>query len=105
MITTASIPRLFLLSIVFGAMGLGEKLVAQGNVSRVADREVARRQAALPQGTEALARGQAAMTQQNFTVAHEEFKAAVSYLPDAVVGGKAHDEAVAGFCASGVRLA
>ncbi len=30
---------------------------------------------------------------------------AVTYLPDAVVSGKAHDEAVAGFCESGIKLA
>ena len=38
-------------------------------------------------------------------MAHEEFRVAVSLLPDAVVGGKAHDEAVSGFCASGIKLA
>ena len=75
------------------------------NINRVADREAARRQAALPQGDAALARGKAAMAERNFVVAHEEFRVAVSLLPDAVVGGKAHDEAVSGFCASGIKLA
>jgi general secretion pathway protein D len=71
----------------------------------VAEREVQRRQAAIPQGEAALARGQAAMKAKNYTVAHEEFRTAVAYLPDAVVSGKAHDEAVEGFCKSGVILA
>ena len=82
----------------------GEKCFAQ-NISRVADREVSRRQAALPQGEAALARGKAALAAGNFAGAHEEFRVAASLLPDAVVGGKAHDEAVSGFCASGIRLA
>ena len=75
------------------------------DITHVADREAARRQAALPQGAAALARGKAAMTARNFAVAHEEFRLAVSLLPDAVIGGKAHDEAVSGFCASGIKLA
>jgi general secretion pathway protein D len=75
------------------------------NTKYVADREAARRQAALPHGDAALARGKAAMTAGNFAAAHEEFRTAVSLLPDAVVSEKAHDEAVSGFCASGIKLA
>src|SRR5438067_81228 len=45
------------------------------------------------------------MKAKNYTLAHEEFKSAVSYLPDSVVSGKAHDQAVDGFCKSGVALA
>ena len=45
------------------------------------------------------------MKAKNYSLAHEEFKTAVRYLPDAVVSGKAHDEAVEGFCKSGVILA
>jgi general secretion pathway protein D len=71
----------------------------------VAEREVHRRQSAIPQGEAALARGKTAMAQKNITVAHEEFKTAVRYLPDSVVSGKAHDEAVEGFCKTGVILA
>jgi general secretion pathway protein D len=83
---------------------IGERSFAQ-NINRVANREAARRQAALPQGEAALARGQAAMVAKNYAGAHEEFRVAVSLLPDAVVGGKAHDEAVSGFCVSGIKLA
>jgi general secretion pathway protein D len=71
----------------------------------VAEREVHRRQAGITQGEAALARGQAAMKAKNYAAAHEEFRTAVRYLPDAVVSGKAHDEAVEGFCKSGVVLA
>src|SRR5947207_2332044 len=75
------------------------------NFQGVADREIQRRQTAIPQGEAALARGKAAMEAKNFTLAHEEFRTAVTYLPDAVVSGKAHDKAVEGFCKSGVTLA
>jgi general secretion pathway protein D len=71
----------------------------------VAEREVQRRQAGITQGEAALARGQAAMKAKDYGTAHEEFRTAVMYLPDAVVSGKAHDEAVEGFCKSGVVLA
>jgi len=70
-----------------------------------AEREVQRRQAAMPQGEAALKRGKSAMKAKNYTLANEEFKTAVGYLPDSVVSGKAHDEAVEGFCKSGVMLA
>src|SRR6059058_5006308 len=71
----------------------------------VAEREVQRRQAAMPQGESALSRGKTAMKAKNYTLANEEFKTAVGSLPDSVVSGKAHDEAVEGFCKSGVMLA
>jgi len=71
----------------------------------VAEREVQRRQAAIPQGEAALKRGKSAMKAKDYMVAHEEYKTAVGYLPDSVVSGKAHDEAVEGFCKSGVMLA
>jgi general secretion pathway protein D len=45
------------------------------------------------------------MKAKDYGAAHEEFRMAVTYLPDAVVSGKAHDEAVEGFCKSGVVLA
>ncbi|PYK10133.1 MAG: type II and III secretion system protein [Verrucomicrobia bacterium] len=70
-----------------------------------AEREVQRRQAAIPQGEAALARGKSAMKTKNYTIAHEEFRTAVTYLPDAVASGKTHDQAVDGFCKSGVALA
>ena len=75
------------------------------NPDSVAQQEIQRRQAAIPRGEAALAQGNAAMKAKNYTLANQEFKTAVTYLPDAVVSGKAHDEALAGFCKSGVILA
>src|SRR6478672_846766 len=71
----------------------------------VASREAARREAALPRGQEALGRAKAAMAEGNYTVAHEEFRLALNYLPDAVVSERSHDEALRGFCESGLKLA
>ncbi|MFL6590927.1 MAG: Amuc_1098 family type IV pilus outer membrane protein [Chthoniobacterales bacterium] len=68
-------------------------------------REAARREAALPRGQEALGRAKAAMVEKNYAAAHEEFRLALTYLPDAVVSEHSHDEAVNGFCASGMKLA
>lgn len=78
---------------------------AQTTSDNTAEREVQRRQAAMPQGEAALTRGMSAMKARNYTLAHEEFKSAVTNLPDSVMSGKAHDEAVDGFCKSGVLLA
>ena len=92
-----------------GLIALAQSLICLSsfgqNFQGVADREIQRRQSAIPQGEAALARGKAAMEAKNFTLAHEEFRTAVAYLPDAVVSGKAHDKAVEGFCKSGVTLA
>lgn len=78
---------------------------AQTTSDNVAEREVQRRQAAMPQGEAALTRGKSAMKEKNYTLANQEFKSAVASLPDSVMSGKAHDEAVDGFCKSGVMLA
>src|SRR5438552_2265889 len=75
------------------------------NVDRISKREVERRQAALPRGAAALAQAQAAMQTRNYTLAHDEFRIALNSLPDAVTSAKAHDEALAGFCESGVKVA
>ena len=90
-------------------IGLSQTLIcltsAAQAVEDISQREVHRRQTVLPQGEAALARGDAAMRARNFALAYQEFKTAVTYLPDAVVSGKAHDKAVEGFCESGVALA
>src|SRR5437762_7555506 len=75
------------------------------NAESIADREVQRRQSAIPQGEAALARGKSALRSRNYTVAYQEFKTAIAYLPDAVVSGRAHDEAADGVCKSGTVLA
>ena len=96
----------FLLPTVVVALApISPGLRAQSAADRAAEREIARREAALPRGTEALARGKIALGAHNYTQAHEDFRMAVMYLPDAVVSGDAHDEAVAGFCESGLKLA
>jgi general secretion pathway protein D len=71
----------------------------------IAEREVQRRQAAIPEGEAALARGKSALKAKNYTVAYQEFKTAIAYLPDSVVSGQAHDEAADGICKSGTVLA
>src|SRR3954467_13908775 len=93
----------FLLLLALGA-AVGTTALAQ-NTSLVAEREAARRQAALPKGEEALGRAKAAMAEGNYVVAHQEFRLAITYLPDAVISERSHDEAVSGFCASGLKLA
>src|SRR5881227_202226 len=75
------------------------------NADNIAEREVQRRQAAIPAGEAALARGKSALKAKNYTVAYQEFKTAIGYLPDAVVSGNAHDEAAEGVCKSGTVLA
>ena len=78
---------------------------AQQNVRRIAEREVARRQAAIVQGQGALARAKLAMQARDFQKAHDEYRVAVSFLPDALATAGQHDEAMQGFCETGVKLA
>ena len=97
--------QLFLAGLIIAVQfGFGLALSAQ-NVDRISKREVERRQAALPRGAAALAQAQAAMQARNYTLAHDEFRIALNSLPDAVTSAKAHDEALAGFCESGVKVA
>jgi general secretion pathway protein D len=101
--------RLFAFLVIFCFIVAALSLVCASSLAQtpdsVAEREVQRRQAGITQGEAALARGQAAMKAKDYAAAHEEFRTAIMYLPDAVVSGKAHDEAVEGFCKSGVILA
>jgi general secretion pathway protein D len=69
-------------------------------VERIETREVRRREVAAPHGEEALAAGKVAMKEKNYDVAHEQFRTAVSLL-----AGRSREEAVKGFCESGVKLA
>src|SRR5436190_9720253 len=70
-----------------------------------AEHEMQRRQTDIPEGEAALAQGKSALKTLNYTVAYQEFKTAIGSLPDAVVSGKAHDEAAEGVCKSGTVLA
>ena len=100
-------PRSFLWKLCPLAMSgllVGSMSFAQ-DTNAIAKGEAARREAALPRGQEALGRAKAAMVEGNYTVAHEEFRLALNFLPDAVVSEKSHDDAVSGFCASGLKLA
>src|SRR5207248_6969514 len=84
--------------------GLSSTVIAQ-TVDGISTREIERRQTELPRGVEAVARGQAAMQARNYSLAHDEFRNALNLLPDAVASGKAHDDALTGFCESGVKVA
>ena len=75
------------------------------DVDKIAQQEVQRRQASLSNGQAALTRAKAAMSEENFDAAHEEYRNAVALLPDAGASNEAHAEAINGFCESGVKLA
>src|SRR5438552_18375277 len=103
---TIPTPRILLLPLLIALSQILFCLTADSqNVERIAKREVARRRAALSQGDAALVRGREAMKGKNYTVADEEFRVAVTYLAEAGASGKAHDEAVDGFCESGMKVA
>src|SRR5947209_19819813 len=97
--------QLFLAGLIIATQFVCCLAVSSQNVDRISKREVERRQAALPRGAAALAQAQAAMQARNYTLAHDEFRSALNSLPDAVTSAKAHDEALAGFCESGVKVA
>ena len=103
------VPRILVLFVIFCFIATCVSIfcttVRAQNAESVAEREIQRRQSGIPQGEAALARGKTAMAAKNITLAHEEFKTAVRYLPDAVVSGRSHDEAVEGYCKTGVILA
>src|ERR1044072_1581270 len=99
------IASFILFCVIFAGLSLIARSIRAQTPDNVAEREVQRRQAGISQGEAALARGHAAMKAKDYGAAHEEFRTAVMLLPDAVVSGKAHDEAVDGFCKSGVVLA
>jgi general secretion pathway protein D len=72
------------------------------NVNKIADREVARRQARIPRGEEIVARAQSELNAKQYKLAHDDFRAALHYLPGSTTSGKS---ALDGFCESGVKLA
>src|SRR6266480_3888275 len=78
---------------------------AAQNVERITKQEIKRREAALSRGQEALVRAKAAMAEKNFVVAHDEFRNAVTLLPDASASEGGRSEATDGFSTSGVKLA
>jgi general secretion pathway protein D len=80
-------------------------VVQAQNVKNIADREAARRQAHIPRGEEVLARAQSELQAKQYALAHEDFRAALRYLPNSPVAGKSYSAALDGFCESGVKLA
>ncbi len=87
------------------ALAASAPVVFGQSAEQAAEREIARRQAALPRGNEAIVRARVAMRAGDYAAAHEEFRAAVTFLPDGAASGGNHSEAVRGFAESGVKLA
>src|SRR5213080_1307455 len=80
-------------------------VVQAQNVKNIADREAARRQAHIPRGEEVLARAQSELQAKQYALAHDDFRAALRYLPNSPAAGKSYSAALDGFCESGVKLA
>ncbi len=62
-------------------------VVQAQNVKNIADREAARRQAHIPRGEEVLARAQSELQAKQYAQAHEDFRAALRYLPNSPAAG------------------
>ncbi|PYL03275.1 MAG: type II and III secretion system protein [Verrucomicrobia bacterium] len=75
------------------------------NVKTIADREAARRQARIPRGEEIVVRAQSELSAKQYSLAHEDFRTALHYLPGSAASGGSYSAALAGFCESGVKLA
>src|SRR6059058_4131503 len=80
-------------------------VVQAQSVNKIADREAARRQAGVPRGQEVLARAQAELHAKEYSLAHDDFRAALRYLPNSPAAGNSYSAALDGFCESGVKLA
>src|SRR6476660_6421752 len=80
-------------------------VVQAQSVNKIADREAARRQAHIPQGQEVMARAQSELHAKQYALAHDDFRAALRYLPDSPAAGSSYSAALDGFCESGVKLA
>jgi len=81
------------------ALGLAQ------NVKTIADREAARRQAAIPHGEDIVARAQSELSARQYQLAHDDFRTALHYLPPSAASGTSYSAALNGFCESGVKLA
>src|SRR5437879_6471749 len=80
-------------------------VVQAQNVKGIADREAARRQAHIPRGEETLARAQSELHAKEYSLSHDDFRAALRYLPNSPAAGNSYAAALDGFCESGVKLA
>ncbi len=97
--------RIFRCTISIALLSIFCLTAAAQDAEQIAQQEVARRQASLVQGQAALTRAKVAMRERNFAAAHDEYRNALALFPDAVISDGAHQEAVDGFCESGVKLA
>ena len=93
--------RLFLSALLLAAFWPATGQDIQG----MARREIARRREGVVHGEAALERGRIALEAKDFSKAHDEYRIAVTFLPDALTTADKHDAAVSGFCDSGVKLA
>src|SRR3954447_11253632 len=75
------------------------------NVEGISQREIVRRQRQGLQAADELAIAQAAMKERNWALAHDHFRVAVVDFHDAPIAGNGADQAMDGFCESGVKLA
>src|SRR5438477_718798 len=91
--------------IVSGLILCSPMMLRAQNVKVIADREAARRQAHIPRGEEVLARAQSELQAKQYALAHDDFRAALRYLPNSPAAGKSFSAALDGFCESGVKLA
>src|SRR5437763_1999319 len=96
----SALSRLILLGLIIGA-----PFSRAQTVQKIADREVARRQAQAPHGDQAITRAQSELRRKEFAQAHEDFRLALTYVSDSKATGRSYERAMEGFCESGVRLA
>ncbi len=75
------------------------------SVERISQREAARRQANVPHGEELVVRARGEMKARNFPQAHDDYRAALTFLPGAGNTTGSYQAALEGFCQSGLRLA
>ena len=99
MIKTVRLASLFFCALMFAGV-----LRAQ-DVHAIAEREVTRRQNGIGKGEAALVQAKVAMEAKDFARAHEAYRVACDFLPDGTTTGGGHEEAVRGFCESGMKLA
>src|SRR5437764_1254363 len=94
-----SLPGTFFCALVLVSLPV---LLRAQSVDSITQAEVARRQARVPQGEQALAGGHAELRARQYAQGHEDFRAALNSLP---TGSRSYRRALDGFCDSGVKLA
>src|SRR5947209_19243841 len=87
--------------LLLSCIGVTTASLGAQTVDRIAEREIAKRQAAIPRGEEIVARAQVELKAKEFDAAHTDFKMALTYLPDGASTSRSHEVAMSGFCESG----